>query len=281
MVPGPAARGARGEAAISTRLAGQVALVTGAGSGIGAGVLRRFVGEGARVVALERDPERLARAVGPLGDRAVPVLGDVTDPDDCRRAVEVTLDRFGELDVLVPNAGVHDQNTALTELTSDQLNRAYDEVFAANVKGALLVVHAALDELIRARGSIVFTGSISSVAPGFGGVLYVSSKHAVLGLARQLALELAGRVRVNTVAPGYVHTQLVAAPALGGGPAVSAPDQVAHWLPTGLAPEPDDIAGIYAMLASNSDGSAITGSVVTVDSGQLLWGPGDRRGTGQ
>jgi NAD(P)-dependent dehydrogenase (short-subunit alcohol dehydrogenase family) len=168
---------------------------------------------------------------------------------------------------------VHDQGVALTGLTAGQLEQAYDEVFTVNVKGALLVVHAALRELVRNRGSIVFTGSISSLVPGFGGALYVPSKHAVLGLARQLAFELAGRVRVNTVAPGYVRTELTAPAALGGGAVLPEADQVVRRLPTGVAPDPDDIAGIYAMLASDSDASAITGSVYTVDSGQSLWGP--------
>jgi NAD(P)-dependent dehydrogenase (short-subunit alcohol dehydrogenase family) len=267
------------EQATPARLGDRVALVTGAGSGIGAGVVRRFVAEGARVVAVERDGERLDRLVKPFGGRAVAVLGDVTDPGDCRRAVDVAVDRFGKLDVLVSNAGVHDQDIALTDLTTDQLDRAYEEIFAVNVKGALLMVHAAVDELIRNRGSIVVTGSISSLAPGFGGVLYVPSKHAVLGLARQLAFELSGRVRVNTVALGYVHTGLAAASALGGGPALQDPDQVAHRMPTGVAPEPADVGGIYALLASHRDGSAVTGSVITVDAGQLLWGPFDHHPT--
>ena len=106
------------------------------------------------------------------------------------------------------------------------------------------------------------------------------SKHAVLGLARQLAFGLSGRVRVNTVALGYVHTDLAAPSSLGGGPALQEPDQVAQRMPTGVAPESADVCGIYAMLASNSDGSAITGSVFTVDAGQLLWGPVQHHRTG-
>lgn len=255
------------------RLEGRVALVTGAGSGIGAGVTRRFIREGARVIAMGRSARRLAEVVDPLGDRAIAVPGDVTDPGDCRRAVDVAVEHFGRLDILVPNAGVYDQRVGLTDVTIDQLHQAYEEIFAVNVKGALLIVRAAVEALIQARGSIVFTGSISSLAPGFGGVLYVPSKHAVLGLAQALALELAGRVRVNTVALGYVHTDLAGPPSLGGGEVLPVPEEITHRLPTGIAPEPDDVAGIYALLASEVDGSAITGSVFTVDSGQLLWGP--------
>jgi NAD(P)-dependent dehydrogenase (short-subunit alcohol dehydrogenase family) len=256
----------------AARLQGSVALVTGAGSGIGAGVTRRFVQEGANVVAMGRDSKRLAQTVEPLRDHAIAVPGDVTDPADCRRAVEIAIDRFGRLDVLVPNAGVHDHGAGLADLTSEQLDQAYDQIFGVNLKGGLLIVHAALGELVRAQGSIIFTGSISSLAPGFGGALYVASKHAVLGLARQLAHDLAGQVRVNTVAPGYVRTELVAAPAVGGAAVLPDSDQIVRRLPTGVAPGPDDVAGVYALLASDCDGSAITGSVFSVDSGQLLWG---------
>lgn len=240
------------------RLDGSVALVTGAASGIGAGVVRRFVREGAEVVAMDRVDQSPSSHV-------VPVTGDVTNAADCARAVATAVDRFGKLDVLVPNAGIPDPHDSLADLTSAELDRAYEDVFAVNVKGALLIVHAALDQLISARGAIIFTGSISSLAPGFGGPLYVSSKHAVLGLAKHLALSLAGRVRVNTVAPGYVRTPLTEA--------LSNPDEVIQRIPTGSLAEPDDIAGIYALLASRQDGSAITGSVYTVDSGQLLFGP--------
>lgn len=256
-----------------TRLEGRVALVTGAGSGIGAGVVRRFVREGARVVAMSRGADRLRQATEPLGEAVVAMPGDVTDPADCRNAVELALSHFGRLDVLVPNAGVHDQNVALSSLGAEELEAAYAEVFTVNVKGALLIVHAALPALVEARGSIIFTGSISSVVPGFGGALYVPSKHAVAGLAKQLAFELAGRVRVNTVAPGYVCTDLAAPRALGGGAVLPDADQVARRMPTGVAPGPDEVAGVYAMLASQVDGSAITGSVFSVDSGQQLWGP--------
>ncbi|WP_326565276.1 SDR family NAD(P)-dependent oxidoreductase [Amycolatopsis rhabdoformis] len=255
------------------RLEGSVALVTGAGSGIGAGVMRRFVREGARVVAMGRGADRLREAVEPLGPAVVAMPGDVTDPADCRDAVDLALSHFGKLDVLVPNAGMYDQNAALSQLSLEELEAAYAEVFTVNVKGALLTVHAALPALIESRGSIIFTGSISSLQAGFGGALYVPSKHAVAGLAKQLAFELAGRVRVNTVAAGYVTTDLVGPQALGGGSSLPDVDRVVHRLPTGFAPGPDDIAGVYAMLASRMDGAAVTGAVFSVDSGQPLWGP--------
>jgi 2,3-dihydroxy-2,3-dihydrophenylpropionate dehydrogenase len=255
------------------RLEGSVALITGAGSGIGEGVMRRFIREGAQVVAMGRDAERLRKAVEPLGSAVVAMPGDVTDPADCRSAVELALTHFGKLDVLVPNAGVYDQNMALSKVSIEELEAAYAEVFTVNVKGALLIVHAALPALIEARGSIIFTGSISSLHAGFGGALYAPSKHAVVGLAKQLAFELAGRVRVNAVAAGYVSTKLAGPQALGSDSVLPAPEKVTHRLPTGFAPGPDYIAGVYALLASQADGSAITGSVFSVDSGQALWGP--------
>ena len=117
---------------MSARLAGDVALVTGASSGIGAGVVRRFVREGAAVVAMARDAERLDDVARALDDQVVAVVGDVTEPADCRRAVATAVDRFGKLDILVPNAGVHDRNAALTDLTTEQLAQAYDDVFTVN-----------------------------------------------------------------------------------------------------------------------------------------------------
>lgn len=190
------------------RLVGKVALVSGASSGIGAGVVQRFVQEGAKVVALGRDRERLKAVCDSLGESALPHAGDITDFASCAEAVEVAVRHFGKLDILVSNAGVYDQQVRLSDMNPLQLDRAFDELFFVNVKGAMLLTRAALHALESSRGNIIFTGSVSSVAAGYGGALYVPSKHALLGLARHLALELIGRVRVNSVLLGYVATGL-------------------------------------------------------------------------
>jgi cis-1,2-dihydro-1,2-dihydroxynaphthalene/dibenzothiophene dihydrodiol dehydrogenase len=256
------------------RLNGCVALVSGAGTGIGRGVVGRFVQEGAAVVAVGRRVAVLESLRLEYGAAIEPVAADVTEYEDCQRAVETAITRFGRLDIVVPNAGVYDARLRLADADPEALSRGFDELFTVNVKGAMLLVRAAVDALVEHNGVVIFTASVSGLEPGFGGALYVPSKHAVVGLARQLALELAGRVRVNSVALGYVATELAAPPALGGGRVLSDPAAVAPRVPTGRAARPEDIAGVYAMLASKSDGSAITGSVITVDSGQTLWGPG-------
>ncbi|MBS1895528.1 MAG: SDR family oxidoreductase [Actinobacteria bacterium] len=268
------------------RLAERVALVTGAGSGIGRGVAERLVEEGAKVVAMGRRPEPLEALREACGAELVePVVADVSRYEDCARGVEAALARWGRLDVAIPNAGVYDARLRLAGTDPAVLDRAFDELFAVNVKGALFTARAAIDALAEQQGAIVFTASLSSVAPGFGGALYVPSKHAIAGLTRQLALELAGRVRVNAVALGYVASDLAAPVELGAGKVLSEPEVVAKRIPTGRAALPADVAGVYAMLASPADGSAITGSVVLVDGGQSLSGPGlagwDRGGAGE
>lgn len=257
----------------SDRLAGKVALVTGAGSGIGAGVLRRFVDEGACVAAIGRNAQSLAEVTAGSDGRAIPIVADVTDPAACARAVQDTVEHFGAIDCVVSNAGVYDQNLRLSSSPLPVLRGVWDEVFQTNVTAAVNLLHAALPHLEASRGNIIFTGSLSSVRPGFGGFAYVASKHALLGLARQLSLELAGRVRVNSVLLGYVATSLRGAPSTGGGSSLGDPEDVCRRIPTGYAPRPDDAAGLYVTLASDRDSRMVTGAELIADSGQSLWGP--------
>lgn len=247
-------------------LRGRTALVTGAAGGIGAAVVRRFLAEGARVVAFDRAP------AGPADDdRLARLQGDVRDAPDLARAVALAVDRFGGLDVLVANAGIYDGRRALRSLTADQLGAAFDELFAVNVKGVLLAAHAAAGALAARRGSIVVTGSISGSRAGFGGALYVASKHAVEGLVRQLALELAPDVRVNAVAPGYVPTGLAGPAAWGDDASAPTPGPDPASLPLRTLTTPDDLADAYVFLAAHA--RTVTGTVVTVDAGSLLRGP--------
>ncbi|MBV9329572.1 MAG: SDR family oxidoreductase [Chloroflexi bacterium] len=255
------------------RLSGLVALVTGGGTGIGRAVARRFVEEGARVAIVGRTLERLAGVKVELGEAILPVQGDVSRAEDNARAVAETVAAFGQLDIFVGNAGVFDRFVRLRDIPVAELDRAFDELFSINVKGYLLGARSALEELEKTGGSIVFTGSTSSLAPGYGGALYVPAKHAIAGLTRQLAWELAPTIRVNAVAVGYVPTELGGLRSLDqrGGP--SRPEDVLPRIPLGLVPTPDDIAGIYVTLAAPRDNRYLTGSVVLVDGGQTMWGP--------
>lgn len=257
-------------------LEGMTALVTGGGSGIGRGIVERFVAEGARVGVLDIAPERLEKLAEQLGDAVVTIEGDVTKLDDNLRAVATTVDAFGTLDVFVGNSGVNDGFTPLVALPEDAIDRIFDDIFAVNVKGYLLGAKTALPSLLETRGSMIFTVSNAGFYAGGGGPVYTASKHAVVGLIKQLAHELAPKVRVNGVAPGGTVTDLRLPVAFGPGDdgrgqrAFDVPgieEKIAEITPLHLAPRPEDHAGAYVLLASRENARAITGAIINSDSG--------------
>jgi NAD(P)-dependent dehydrogenase (short-subunit alcohol dehydrogenase family) len=196
-------------------LEGDAALVTGGGSGLGLALVERFVSEGARVAVVDRAQDRVDAVVERLGDAVVGVTADVTTMADNERAVTTAVCAFGKLDIFVGNAGIFDYFAGLVESPADALGRAFDEVFAFNVKAYVLGAKAAVPHLLNCDGCIVLTASMSSFYAGMGGVVYTASKHAVVGLVRQLAYELAPHVRVNGVAPGPMLTNVRGPRALG------------------------------------------------------------------
>ena len=255
-------------------LDGQVALVTGGGSGIGRAIVTRFVQEGARVGVMDRDAARVDKLKAELGTLVTTIGGDVVRLEDNKRAVSTTVDAFGRLDVFVGNAGVFDRALPLADIPEDQLSAACDELFGVNVKGCFLGAKAALPELQKTSGCMIFTASVAGMNSGGGGTIYTASKHAVVGLIRQLAVELGPRVRVNGVAPGGTRTDL-------RGLAVLRQDDRTHFTDPGVEErlrannplqmmlEPDDLAGAYVYLASPS-ARGVTGTIVTVDAGSML-----------
>src|SRR5215471_5275453 len=236
-------------------LDGQVALVTGGGSGIGRAVVARFIEEGARVGVVERVASRTEELRSEFGDRVVGIPGDVAQLADNKRAVAETVSGFGRLDVFVGNAGIFDVYASVADLPEGQLERAYDELFGVNVKGVIYGARAALPELRKTAGSMVFTASVAGLNSGGGGGLYTASKHAVVGLIRQLAVECGPEVRVNGVAPGGTITDLRGLATLHqearsqfADPGIA--DRLRAGNPLGMALQPDDIAGTYVYLAS-------------------------------
>ena len=253
-------------------LENEVAVVTGAGSGIGRAVVTRFVEEGAKVVAFDLSEQRLAALKDDVGDGVAVVRGDVRSLADNRRAVAAAVSEFGRLTVFVGNAGIHDARRALKDLSDEELERGYDEVLGVNVKGYFLGAKAAIPELMKTRGNMVFTLSTSSYYVS-GGTLYVASKHAALGMVRQLANELAPTIRVNGVAPSGTSTGLRAAPSLaagaGGDDVFGAPRPPAGMGKNllGVSVVPEDHAAAYVMLAS-SQSRIMTGEVIHTDAGR-------------
>lgn len=253
-------------------LTGRVALVTGGAAGIGLAVVERFLSEGAQVGVLDRSVGDLA-GLGYADGKLRAVTGDVTSYADNVTAVHETVDAFGKLDVFVGNAGIFDYFASLMSFDGDDLGGAFDEIFSVNVKGYLLGARAAVPELLKSDApSIIFTVSNSGFYTSGGGPLYTASKHAVVGVVRELAYELAPKIRVNGVAPGGTITGLRGIEDLGQGETVlsSVPgiaDMMSTTNPLQYAQQPADHAGLYVLLASADNSRAVTGVVINSDGG--------------
>jgi NAD(P)-dependent dehydrogenase (short-subunit alcohol dehydrogenase family) len=184
---------------------GKTVVVTGASNGIGRAVAKRFVVEGANVVVNSRSEERATSAAAEIGaggpGEAIGVAADASVYGQVEAMIDETVDRFGSLDVLVGNAGIHDDSIALEDVPADELDDSFDELFGINVKGYLNAAKAAIPHLRDSGGNMIFTASYASFNPGTGGIFYTPAKHAVVGVVRQLALELPPEIRVNGVAP--------------------------------------------------------------------------------
>ena len=252
-------------------LAEQVALVTGGGSGLGRAIVTRFLEEGARVGVLEISPAKADALRAEFGNDVVVTTGDATAYRDNETAVETTVVTYGGLDCFIANAGLWDFDTGLDELPADAISPAFDELFSVNVKAGILGAKAAYPHLRASRGAMIFTLSNAALYPGGGGPLYTASKHALVGVVRQLAYELAPEVRVNGVAPSGMGTDLRGPSALGqsntayGGQ--DADRDRRSWSPLRITPRPEDYAGHYVLLASRRDAAVVTGSIHVCDAG--------------
>ncbi len=253
-------------------LDGYSAVVTGGAGGIGRAVSDRFVAEGAGVCVLDRDEAAVAALEASSAGHMRGVAGDVRDYASHAHAVEAATAAFGKLDVLVANAGVFDFNRPLAAYDPQTLTAALDELLAINLRGYLFAVMAAREALRSSGGSVILTVSIAGFHAGCGGIAYTAAKHAVVGVVRQLALELAPEIRVNGVGPGGTLTDLRGTEALGhaartirGIPAVA--ERIAASVPLQLAQRPEDHAGLYVLLASRENARAITGEVLMSDGG--------------
>lgn len=237
-------------------LAGKVAVITGANSGIGLAIAKRFAAEGAQVFLTGRRQEPLDAAVAEIGPAATGVRADVSVQADLDRLYSVVREKAGRIDVLIANAG-----GAVPERLGEITEEAVDATFATNVKGTIFTVQKALP-LLSEGASIVVTGSTSTQRTAPGLEIYGASKAAVRNLVRSWALSAQERkFRVNVLSPGPTET-----PGLIGalGPDL---DQFTSDIPLGRIGQPDEIAAVATFLASDAS-SFVNGADWFVDGGQ-------------
>jgi meso-butanediol dehydrogenase/(S,S)-butanediol dehydrogenase/diacetyl reductase len=234
-------------------------LVTGAASGIGLATARRFLDEGARVVMLDIDEAGLKKAASGLPqDRVLVQAGDTADKETAATAVKAALDRFGRLDILINNAGVAVEGDIMQTSEED-----FDRVLAVNVAGYFHMAKAAMPELVKAKGSIVMTSSVSGLGGDWNTFAYNTSKGAVSNMVRAMALD-AGKdgVRINAVNPSFTKTGMTE-------DMLKDPELVAKFkerMPLGAPEDPEGVAAAIAFLASE-DARLITGVNLPVDAG--------------
>ncbi|MEU4335241.1 SDR family oxidoreductase [Micromonospora lupini] len=250
--------------AISGRLAGRVAIVTGASRGIGLAIARRLVAEGARVGLTARRPEALADAVAALGGPAyaVAVPGRADDPAHRAEAVRQVDAAFGPVDLLVNNTGINPVHGPLAELDLAAARKILDVNLVAALGWVQEVCAAGMTER---GGCVVNVSSIAGLAPSPGIAFYGVTKAALNHLTASLAVELGPTIRVNAVAPGVVKTRFAAALYEGR------EDEVAARYPLGRLGVPQDVAGAVAFLAG-PDAAWITGQTIVCDGGVTLAG---------
>ena len=245
------------------KLAGKVAIVTGASKGIGAGVAKSFAAAGASVVvnyaSSRSGADRVVTEIVGLGGRAIAVQGDVSKAADVKRLFDETIAAFGKVDILTNNAGVYafEPVEAVTEV---EFHREFD----TNVLGTLLTIQEALKHFGPDGGVIINVSSVASRNPPPNSVVYSATKGAVDSISRVLGKELGARnIRVNTIAPGGVETEGVHSAGIIGS---DFEKQIVAGTPLGRLGQPEDIAKVAVFLASDN-ARWLTGERITASGG--------------
>jgi NAD(P)-dependent dehydrogenase (short-subunit alcohol dehydrogenase family) len=253
----------------SGKLEGKVALVTGGDSGIGRAAAVHFAREGADVavvyVAEESDAEATAEMVEAEGESCLLIEGDVRDSGFCREAVEIAVEEFGDLNVLVNNAAMQVVKTDLTEISDEQ----WEETFATNIHGYFYMTRAALPYL-EEGDTIINTTSVVAYEGKEILVDYASTKGAIVAFTRSLSGQVADEgIRVNQVAPGPIWTPLI--PATIGQHDPEAVAEFGQDVPLGRPGQPSELGPAYVYLASE-DSSYVSGQTIHVNGGSVVNG---------
>jgi len=245
---------------MAARMQGKVALVTGAGSGIGWATARRLAAEGARVACVDLAVDRAreaVRAITAAGGEAIAVHADVTTAADCDRMIDETLARFTRLTTLVNSAGVRPERMDRTPPPAE-----WERVVDTNLTGTYLASRAAYSALSASGGAVTNLASIYGLVGGSLSPAYAASKGAVVNLSRQMAVQWAPKIRVNCVCPGVIETPMTRA--LLDDPAWR--EAILLKYPLQRFGQPDEVAKAVLFLASD-DSSYMLGENLLVDGG--------------
>ena len=249
------------------RLDNKVAIITGGAGGIGLQAGKLFAQEGAKVLLVDLHEDALEDAAQTIGSDAVRYCAaDVTQPAHTQRYIQAAVEQFGGVDILLANAGIEGEVQPITDYAID----TFDKVMAVNVRGVWLGLKYAAPEIAkRGGGSIVITSSVAGVRGAAGVSAYIASKHAVIGLMRTAALEMAAKkIRVNTVNPAPVDTRMMRSLEAGFQPddPGQAKEMMSSMVPLQRYAEPVEVARIMLFLASD-ESSYCSGGVYMVDGG--------------
>jgi len=250
------------------RLENKIALITGAGSGMGRAAALLFAKEGARVAVIdinESSAAETAKAIESAGGKSVAVGADVSDAEDTRSMVSATVKKFGGLDVVYNNAGIEGRGAKLADMPED----AFDQVIAINLRGVFLGMKYSLPHLVeRGGGSIVNTASIAGMVAVRGSAAYCASKAGVIAMTRVAALEYARHnVRVNCICPGAIATPMVKR--IMGDETEMDAHALSRISALGRIGQPEEIARMALFLASD-EASFATGAPFVVDGGWTI-----------
>ncbi|KAA6438162.1 SDR family NAD(P)-dependent oxidoreductase [Rufibacter glacialis] len=247
------------------RLENKVAIITGGAGSIGKVTARLFLDEGAKVMLVDLKEDALQQAVEELGSENVQYsAADVSSSEDVQRYVEATVNAFGKIDVFFNNAGIEGVVKPITEYPEEM----FDKVIAVNVKGAWLGAKYVLAQM-NDGGSIINTSSVAGINGSPNVSAYITSKHAVVGIMRAVAVEAAPRkIRVNSVHPSPVDNRMMRSLEEGFAPgqAEAAKKELEKTIPLGRYADPEEIAKLVLFLASD-DSQFITGTTQIIDGG--------------